>query len=314
MRKIGDFIVRNKYLLLFIFMGIFIFLIMVSAINNLLESSVNTKDKDYVELKKVENDKLEVEGSYGEKLTVETAKNNKEVIQKFVSLCNEEKYEDAYNLLTKDCKDELFPTMDDFVNDYVSLVFTEKRVVGEELYASTSDYDVYKVSFYTDELSKGKIDDNSVSDYITVYTKIGSPLISVRSLINKTNLVASNTYKGITISVDSRMKYLNYEQVRFTVKNDSKNNICLRTGQGNKTIYMTGEGGTLFSAYGNEISINDMVIPQGRTKTFTIRFAHNYVVNDTIEAITFSDIVENYDAYKEDPESLEKVIVIKISL
>src|SRR5699024_659575 len=49
----------------------------------------------------------------GESLPEETTDNNMNIINQFVDYCNNRDYENAYNLLSQDCKDQLFSTVDE---------------------------------------------------------------------------------------------------------------------------------------------------------------------------------------------------------
>ena len=70
----------------------------------------------------------------GEEIPEETADKNAEIIKKFVDYCNEKSYQDAYNLLSQDCKEEVFNNIETFIEDYINEIFdTDEgaRYVGE---------------------------------------------------------------------------------------------------------------------------------------------------------------------------------------
>ena len=70
----------------------------------------------------------------GEKLPEETTNTNIETIQQFVDYCNNKQYENAYNLLSQDCKDELYNTLDTFINNYCNNIFTTNITYNLELW------------------------------------------------------------------------------------------------------------------------------------------------------------------------------------
>lgn len=108
----------------------------------------------------------------GEKIDVSTTENNMEIIEKFVKYCNAGKIEEAYELLTQDCKEEQFPTLEDFKNNYYKLIFTEKKLYEAKNYRNFSGSYTYEVKFYNDVLSQGKVSTTEIyTDYITIITK-----------------------------------------------------------------------------------------------------------------------------------------------
>jgi len=60
------------------------------------------------------------------------------IIEDFFRLCNEANVEEAYKLLSVDCKEELYPTIQDFITKYYNRIFTEKRSYDSILWIANS--------------------------------------------------------------------------------------------------------------------------------------------------------------------------------
>ena len=64
-------------------------------------------------------------------LTGEVISENQEteigVIDDFINYCNENNLQSAYDLLTDECKEEMYPTLEDFQESYYNQVFTLLR-------------------------------------------------------------------------------------------------------------------------------------------------------------------------------------------
>src|SRR5699024_7930520 len=89
-------------------------------------------------------------------------------IEQFVQLCNEQNVEEAYNLLSDECKAEVYPSLDSFRNNYLNTVFNgQRKNVEVENWANS----IYKVTYENDALSTGVYtQEGTIQDYITVMT------------------------------------------------------------------------------------------------------------------------------------------------
>lgn len=92
--------------------------------------------------------------STGEKVV--NAKSNEELIKEFVKCCNEGDVESAYNMLTDECKEVLYPSLERFKKGYVDRIFYITRLYGLENWYSTSKYDTYYVKYTENVLASRK--------------------------------------------------------------------------------------------------------------------------------------------------------------
>lgn len=89
------------------------------------------------------------------------------IIEEFINKCNENKVEEAYSLLSTDCKEQVFPTIESFYNNYYAKIFTKKMSYDAE--AWIAHYDVtYRVEIMEDILYSGKVSGESFEDYFTI--------------------------------------------------------------------------------------------------------------------------------------------------
>ena len=93
-------------------------------------------------------------------------KKNIYLINTFIKYCAEEKVEGAYKLLSLDCKNDKYPTFEDFKSNYYNRIFNKKLDTEVEYDEKTN---LYKVIFYEDMLESGKIDDRgSIFQYYKI--------------------------------------------------------------------------------------------------------------------------------------------------
>ena len=96
----------------------------------------------------------------------EEIKENIYLIDIFIKYCTEQKIEGAYKLLSQDCKNDKYPNLEDFKNNYYNKIFNKKLNIEVEFDSKTN---LYKVTFYEDMLESGKIEGR---DNIVQYCKI----------------------------------------------------------------------------------------------------------------------------------------------
>ena len=64
----------------------------------------------------------------GETVNSSNLENSKQLINSFMNYCNEKKLNEAYSLISNDCKNEMFATVEDFKTIYYDNVFKQKKI------------------------------------------------------------------------------------------------------------------------------------------------------------------------------------------
>ena len=79
-----------------------------------------------------------------------------QIIDDFISDCNNGKPEDAYNLLSDDCKTLIFPSLQEFKDNYYSKIFNSfKRYTTQAWITGNARY-TYLINFKEDSLATRK--------------------------------------------------------------------------------------------------------------------------------------------------------------
>ncbi len=217
--------------------------------------------------------------------------NNK--IEEFVKFGNSKNIEEAYKLLSEDCKNELYSTIDDFRDYYFTQIFggEEKKYTIENWLDNT-----YMVRFTEDLLATGKpVSNSSKLDYITIVEENGEKKLNINKFIGTQALNKSIEEDNIKTEVISRVKYMDYEKYNIKVTNNTGGDILLDQLLDTKKIYLKDTNNIKHYAYSNEIIKNDLIIYQKHSKNIQIKFDNPYIKDRTIKRLTFSEVVLNYD-------------------
>lgn len=243
------------------------------------------------------NVNLETEKSAlsGDKLS-NTQKDTVKVIDDFFSYCNEQKLQEAYDLLTEECKEEMYSSVQAFEEMYYKKVLN-----GEEKNISVENWtdDIYKVKINEDFLTTGKYStENTIQDYMTIKKDDDDKYkININGYIGRTTPNKEKEYENINVKVMQKNMYMNYTIYTFEVTNNSEKTILLDSLKNIDDLYIKDNNGIKYSAYTHELSQGQLVINSGETKQIKIKYYSKYSSTKKIKSIVFSRMILDYDKY-----------------
>lgn len=213
-----------------------------------------------------------------------------EIIEKFFDYCNTGKVEEAYNLLSEDCKKELYPTVDRFKQKYYNKIFTEKKMYNSVLWIANGSKNTYRLEIIGDILATGKKETMPIEEYYTTIYNNGDYKLSINSFIGKEELNILNAEKDITINVLNKKIYIDYEKYEIKVKNNTSRNIIFNSKETTDSVFVQDENGTKYIAFLNEIADSELKLSPGYIATYNIRFNRSYRPTISLEKISFGNI------------------------
>ena len=225
----------------------------------------------------------------------DTIKEEAEIIKEFFNYCIGGQKQEAYDLLSNDCKEELYTDLSKFEEKYIKnvLSISTKNIVNIENWTSN----IYKVTIKEDIMATGKLESSSIQDYITVVTENSEKKINVNSFIGKEDVNKSVAQDGIKITVAARKKYIDYEEYEIKIDNNTENTILLDTKQSTKSIYLVDENNMKYYSQSHELLEGLLKINDGFSNKITVKFSKVYSSTRKIKSLTFSDVIANYNEY-----------------
>lgn len=225
----------------------------------------------------------------GEIIPVENQKDKVETIDQFLTYCNEGKIEEAYQLLTDECKEQMYKTIDIFQKEYCEVNFESGKKS-----CSIGNWvgNTYKIRIVDDILSQGKSNEGYVKqDYITVIWKQDKYQLNINQYIAKNLIQKTTENDNLKVEIIENNQYMDYETYTMKVTNKSESEIILDTMSNTKTLYLIDENGKKYSACMNELAESILQIEEGHSKTINIKFYSKYIATKKIEAMVFSDLI-----------------------
>ena len=236
------------------------------------------------------------------------------VVERFLEFCNNKEVEAAYNLLTKECIEETYPTLEDFKKYYYNDIFNKKREYNLQAWISTQKYTVYKIRYTNNMLATGKYEQEDVyQDYITLNKIDNQEKISIGNFIyaEDSNIVTKT--KEIEAVVTKKKVYISYEEYNIQIKNNTDKTILLDNLERSNTIRLIANQ-TQYLAYTNKLFPINLTINAGASKNITIRFKRSLSSGKESDRIEFLKVIKDLEAYEENKKDYTDTINIKIKL
>lgn len=239
------------------------------------------------------------------KISETTLKEDTDIIAQFMDYGNSNDVEGAYNLLSQDCKNEMFSTVDRFYNNYFQSIFSEKKSYDVETWIEYNGNVTYRIKYLTDIMATGSINEEFIEDYFTVVEENDEKKLNINQFINKLQMNEEKSENGLDVSITNRYDYYDYVQYEFTFTNSSDKQITIDTKDNTETVYIEDTKGNEYTWFGNEIPNEYLTLAPGESRTFRIKFNKLYNPERLDKSINFTDI-------RKDGES--EVITFKIGV
>lgn len=290
---------QNRKKIIIIALGVVFIFAIIQVLNQVAKEENQKKANNNVS--SVQNyQKLPTTSSRtGEVVSEEKTKTNVNIIENFVQACNNADTKKAYDLLTDECKNTLFPTEQEFIDNYYNLIFKTKKTIDIENYKNSSKTNTYIVTFYEDSISTGNVSSSqNYGDYITVDKD--TQKLNINSLITAKEMNKSAENNGIKITVLKQEIYKDYEIYEIKAENNTDKTILLDTMSSSKKIYIMDNSNIKNTIAINEIADSLLQITSYGAKTISMKFNKNYNSSSITKKVIFTDIVEDKDKYEQE--------------
>lgn len=278
--------------------GILVYALIMTFNNN---AKLNNSQNNQVEYKtEINNYNSALESKIESEMSIAGGKiNSKEdlyefnnIIDDFVNSCNQGNVANAYNMLSQDCKTEIYTSFEEFRDHYYNKIFNITKSYTIQNYSG----DTYRV-IYKDSLieTAGNISNPEIIDYITVVEENSFKKISISGYIKKEQISKIKNVDELKINIVERNIYIDYEKIKIQVKNEGNTNAQITNLQSSKDIYALNSVGDFSFVALNELTTSMVNISAGTTKELILKFNNAYKNDSIIEKICFNNILIDED-------------------
>lgn len=307
MNKLIRYWNQNRLRIIITVLIIAFIIIIIQVINSILENSRKTLESENKIIKDTSRPSESVIS--GEKIPEKETDKNVDIIEQFVYFNNKKEYENAYNLLTDECKEEVFNNdINKYVTEYFNNIFNIKKTYNLELWHYTADTYTYRISYVDDNiLATGEFNtNNGIEDYITVVEKNNNRQLNISYFIEKRNINKGVNDSGISIKVSDRFMYKDYEEITFTIRNNTDKTILLSEGINSNDICLIDNNKYEYNSMINEIPLDYFELQPGVERTINIKFYKIYNLYRTVDKIYFKNIIMDKEMYQTNSDNVNK--------
>lgn len=297
---------QNRKTILIIILVIVAVIILLQLLNYLTKKNIENKEVSNTTVENKYGKNYEaVTGERKEDATYSTQTN---VIKNFLDACVNGDTETAYNLISDDCKNALYPSINNFIDGYYNINFKDKKISYN--YQAWSG-NTYKIEFRENILSTGMYSDSAYKE--EYYTLDGNKL-NISGYVKKEEINAEEQKQNITITVDNLEYYRDYLVCNISVFNQTDNDILLDSLENAENITLMDRNEVEFTYYNDELDESEVKVYKGQLMQISLKFNVVYRENLEMRQINFKNIIKNYAKYQSNELEESDITNIEIDI
>lgn len=251
----------------------------------------------------------------GSNITEQKYKEDSNVVDNFVKYCNEGNIDEAYNLLTNECKENLYPKLEDFKLKYCDRYFKTKRDYNLQSWIKNGDIVIYQMRITEDMLSTGKYQSDAYQDYITVVNTENGQKLNINGYVCRKEINKSIRQEGLEINVIRVDVYMDYEEYTIKVINNTSKVIMLDSMKNSAyTLRLKSNSNTYYSSRASSLSYTKLIVNPQENRKMEIQFNKKYTMDSSIKSIIFSQIVRDYTKFIKNQTEYIDFVSIQVDL
>lgn len=249
----------------------------------------------------------------GNDVAEEKYQEDSKIVKEFVEYCNNGKTEEAYNLLTDGCKQNLYPTLEDFKQKYCDKYFNTKKEYSLQSWIKKGNNVTYQMRIMEDIISSGQYQSGGTyQDYITVLEE--EKKVNINGYIGKKEINKNTNLEGLNIDVVKVEKYMNYEEYTLKVTNNTQNVVMLDSMKNPTYTLRLVASGNSYPVRIKSISYTELIVNPDEEREMKIQFNKGYSSESNANSIMFSQIVRNYNDFMNNQAEYNDFTTVKAEI
>lgn len=213
------------------------------------------------------------------------------IIDEFIEYCNNGQVENAYEMLSEECKIILYPSVEEFTEKYYNRIFKENKSYIYQAWISQSRMYTYRIDFTEDMLATGSPSKTSIIDYYTIVKKDNKYKLNINKFVGIENINKETTKDNVSINIKRKKIYMDYEVYDIEVKNNTRDIIMLDDMQSTDNIYVEDNNEEKYFWYNHEYLENDVTVRAGFTQSLSIKFNKRYNKTNKTARMIFKNVL-----------------------
>lgn len=294
---------ENREVFFIIIAIIVFFLLIIQVLNSIVsrqeEEKRNSMTQQNITVNNTINSEPNTSVITGEEITRSEATIAANAIKQFVNYCNNKQIENAYNMLTEECKTLIYPSLESFTENYYNRIFYINRMYNLENWYDDADLYTYYIKYTEDVLASGNLNsEDNKGDYITVVIDEEGYKLNISSYVGRRIIDQQEGARGVNIKINWIDMYMDYAIANISAQNNTGGTICIDAKDESYSTYMYDENNVKYNSLLHENAEEQLMVRKNLTNTINIKFNKMYNTNREIMGIIFSNIITNYDEYR----------------
>ena len=286
-----------------IFFDVFIvicIIICIQVVNHVIKKQNENKNNETNNIQNISSNEKKTSTLTEKTVNEKTNDENIKLIDEFINLCNEKNPKKAYELLSEDCKEQKFSTEEEFINNYYSKFFETKKEYDYQMWINKINQYTYQVKLYNNDLmATGGQESSYIEEYYTVIKENDVDKLNINNFVCTKVKNNEESNSNITVKVLKRDIFMEYETYMLEIINNSGKNILIDSKEKTDTIYVQDEKENKYPSYSHEISQDKLIVRAGETRKVKVKYTKQYTSTLESKNLVFSDIILDYDQYKQ---------------
>lgn len=161
------------------------------------------------------------------------------VIDQFILFCQSEEYEKAYDMISEDCKKNIFPNIDEFKR-YAMTNFPKQALHETIFYSRAEGVSIYQVKVFNDFLKSGLTREKLtyIDLKMSMVNENGKKKLNVAGYMGSEKLASVFENQYIKVDIVERRKFYSTEIYNIKIKNRTEYDLIIETEDGSRGIFL----------------------------------------------------------------------------
>lgn len=287
MKKIISFYNQNRHLVWVIIFSIIAVITLIQVLDKLAYEKNNTSNNNTT----ISNYSNNINYNYSVITGQEVKTDISEIVKSFIEKCNNGQVQDAYNMLSIECKEELYPNIEEFTQKYYNRIFDEKKSYIHQSWITDENKYTYRIDFVPDMLATGSPSKTSIVDYYTVVKNNNDYKLNINKFIGKEVINKTGINEDIIIYVQEKKMYMDYEVYTIEAVNNTQKTLKLDDMKKTDNIYVEDKNEHKYYWHNNEIIENDITVRSRRSQKIEVKFNKEYSIKTKPVKMVFENVI-----------------------
>ena len=210
-------------------------------------------------------------------------------IDTYFNYCNNKQYNEAYAMISEECKKVYFPTIEGF-KEYIDIVFNENKIYYLQNFSNYNGVYIYRMRIMEDLMATGLTGKDELYFYEEKIAlkeeQNGNISLSLRQFITTENMDEIYEDAYVKIWVEQRDVFYEQESYHIKVKNKTSNTVVLADTQESKEILLQVGSENRVS---NNNNLNVVIYPN-ETREYTLNFTKFFDEENSVKGLFFNAV------------------------